>query len=120
LDTYLIKATADVLQLTSTRVENKVCLYSFDLVPRLKENLSCPVLQGTLKENKVKIFKKENFFKRCWLIGHLLAIVLYQPIIRSCKYLYQWEFHYISVMLEITHTMQYRIGSDHPLPYIGI
>jgi hypothetical protein len=23
-------------------------------------------------------------------------------------------------MLEITHTMQYRIGSDHPLPYIGI
>jgi hypothetical protein len=50
--------------------------YSFDLVPRLRENLSCPVLQDTLKENNIKIFMKVNFFKRCLLVGHLLATVL--------------------------------------------
>jgi hypothetical protein len=48
----------------------------FDLVPRLKENLSCPVLQDTLHENKGKILMEVNFFKGCWLVGHLLATVL--------------------------------------------
>jgi len=56
--------------------KTKFASYSFDLVPRLKENLSCPVLQDTLEEDNIKIFMKVNFFKRCWLVGHLLATVL--------------------------------------------
>jgi len=56
--------------------KTKFASYSFDQVPRLKENLSCPVLQDTLKANNIKIFMKVNFFKSCLLVGHLLATVL--------------------------------------------
>jgi hypothetical protein len=75
LDTYLIRATAtaDVLQLTSTRVENKVCILQ-----------SCPVLPETLEEDKVQICMKVTFLMLLKPTGYVMHQEVYIQEFKFC------------------------------------